>query len=137
MKQQVQCCMTAGVAIVGASVIAVAPMAPLPPENVRSAHHATIDLIAATTPNELLTALQDVVQVPEDISIGDFLEAVVAISEGLAESAVLQAEFVAELPLVVFGLVTDVLTGDLTPAGGLAALLIHVVIESGLGIRCE
>jgi hypothetical protein len=127
MKQQVQCCMTAGVAIVGAGVIAVAPIAPLPSEEVRSTHQATVNLLAATTPNELLAALQDVNQVPQDLPIGEILEALVNIADGFANSAVRLAEFQAELPLRVFELATEVVTGDLTPAEGLALLLITVV----------
>ncbi|MGH3642317.1 MAG: hypothetical protein ACRDUX_25200, partial [Mycobacterium sp.] len=49
MKDRVQCTVTAGLAIVGAGVVALTPLAPAPTEAVR-ASDVSVNLMASTSP---------------------------------------------------------------------------------------
>jgi hypothetical protein len=57
MKTRAQCGITAGIAIVGTSVIALTPIAPLPTETFASADAAAVTLVADPTPLESLQLL--------------------------------------------------------------------------------
>ena len=134
--------MTAGVAIVGASVIAVTPIAPPPPASLRAADLAALSFSDIPTPNELIAALLE--SAPAGVAellpsaapggaiggvVSDVTEFIVALSAATGQSVATIALALGNLPGGILAL-TQAVIDDPTLLPNALSSLIHGGVDT-------